>query len=162
MRVVGRQLGLPSSLVDRQPFPGPGLAVRCLGEVRKERLETLREADAIVIDELTKAGLYREIRQAFAVLLPVQSVGVMGDDRTYDDARFSTWEALVQPRGGGGESHLVVDIDSPGVAAQLAAARDVDVLVLRQVQKQCSSKCPLRVPKRLVFTYESWSDLTKL
>lgn len=85
VRAMGLELGLPEEMVWRHPFPGPGLAVRCLGEVRKERLETLREADAIVIDELTKAGLYREIRQAFAVLLPVQSVGVMGDDRTYDD-----------------------------------------------------------------------------
>ncbi len=85
VRAMGLELGLPEEMVWRHPFPGPGLAVRCLGEVRKDRLETLREADAIVIDELTKAGLYREIRQAFAVLLPVQSVGVMGDDRTYDD-----------------------------------------------------------------------------
>ncbi len=85
VRAIGLELGLPEQMVWRHPFPGPGLAVRCLGEIRKERLETLREADAIVIDELTKAGLYREIKQAFAVLLPVQSVGVMGDDRTYDD-----------------------------------------------------------------------------
>jgi GMP synthase (glutamine-hydrolysing) len=85
VREMGLQLGLPDDLVWRHPFPGPGLAVRCLGVVAESRLETLREADAIVIDELHKAGLYREIQQAFAVLLPVQSVGVMGDARTYED-----------------------------------------------------------------------------
>ncbi|MFH1266952.1 MAG: GMP synthase (glutamine-hydrolyzing), partial [Planctomycetota bacterium] len=67
------------------PFPGPGLAVRCLGEVTKKRLETLREADAIVVGEIKAAGLYRQTSQSFAVLLPVQSVGVMGDARTYED-----------------------------------------------------------------------------
>jgi GMP synthase (glutamine-hydrolysing) len=85
VRTLGQELGLPDEMIWRHPFPGPGLAVRCLGEVRKERLEVLRQADAIVIDELRKAGLYRKIQQAFAVLLPVQSVGVMGDFRTYDD-----------------------------------------------------------------------------
>lgn len=86
VRALGLQLGLPERLVWRHPFPGPGLAVRCLGEVTKPRLETLREADAIVLEELERAGLMRKIAQAFAVLLPVQSVGVMGDARTYDDA----------------------------------------------------------------------------
>jgi GMP synthase (glutamine-hydrolysing) len=85
VRQMGLQLGLPDDLVWRHPFPGPGLAVRCLGEVTESRLEPLREADAVVLDELHKAGLYREIQQAFAVLLPVQSVGVMGDARTYED-----------------------------------------------------------------------------
>jgi GMP synthase (glutamine-hydrolysing) len=85
VRALGLQLGLPERLVWRHPFPGPGLAVRCLGEVTKPRLETLREADAIVLEELERAGLMRRIAQAFAVLLPVQSVGVMGDARTYDD-----------------------------------------------------------------------------
>jgi GMP synthase (glutamine-hydrolysing) len=86
VRQLGLQLGLPEDLVWRHPFPGPGLAVRCLGEVTKPRLETLREADAIVVGEIKAAGLYRATSQAFAVLLPVQSVGVMGDERTYDDA----------------------------------------------------------------------------
>ncbi len=84
VRKMGIELGLPENLIWRHPFPGPGLAVRCLGEVTEERLETLREADAIVIEELHRAELYREIQQAFAVLLPIQSVGVMGDDRTYE------------------------------------------------------------------------------
>ncbi|HSG69874.1 MAG TPA: glutamine-hydrolyzing GMP synthase [Planctomycetaceae bacterium] len=86
VRKMGLELGLPEAIVWRHPFPGPGLAVRCLGEITEERLETLRRADAIVLEELRTAGLYRTIQQAFAVLLPVQSVGVMGDGRTYEDA----------------------------------------------------------------------------
>ena len=86
VRKLGEELGLPNSIVWRHPFPGPGLAVRCLGPVSKERLEILRAADAIVIDEINKAGLYRETSQLFAVLLPIQSVGVMGDSRTYENA----------------------------------------------------------------------------
>jgi GMP synthase (glutamine-hydrolysing) len=86
VRRLGLQLGLPEEIVWRHPFPGPGLAVRCLGEVTKSRLDTLRAADAIVVGEIKRAGLYRDTSQAFAVLLPVQSVGVMGDSRTYDDA----------------------------------------------------------------------------
>jgi GMP synthase (glutamine-hydrolysing) len=85
VRTLGLQLGLPERIVWRHPFPGPGLAVRCLGEVTKPRLTVLREADAIVLEEIERAGLMRKISQAFAVLLPVQSVGVMGDARTYDD-----------------------------------------------------------------------------
>ena len=86
VRRLGLELGLPESLVWRHPFPGPGLAVRCLGTVTKVRLNILREADAIAVEEIKNAGLYRETAQAFAVLLPVQSVGVMGDARTYEDA----------------------------------------------------------------------------
>lgn len=85
VRLVGQALGLPEEIVWRHPFPGPGLAVRVVGEVTWERLETLRAADAIYLDELRAAGLYRAVSQAFAVLLPVRSVGVMGDGRTYAD-----------------------------------------------------------------------------
>jgi GMP synthase (glutamine-hydrolysing) len=84
VRNVGRQLGLESEFVDRQPFPGPGLAVRILGEVTPERLRLLRLADAVVAEEIKQAGWYTRLWQSFAVLLPVQSVGVMGDERTYE------------------------------------------------------------------------------
>ncbi len=84
VRRLGHELGLPDSLIWRHPFPGPGLAVRCLGAVTPEGLALLREADAIFLDELVASGTYREVAQAFAVLLPIRSVGVMGDGRTYD------------------------------------------------------------------------------
>lgn len=83
VRLVGEQLGLPEAIVWRQPFPGPGLAIRILGDIEKEKLDTLREADAILHEEIIKAGLYREIWQFFAVLPSMRSVGVMGDERTY-------------------------------------------------------------------------------
>jgi GMP synthase (glutamine-hydrolysing) len=85
VRELGRQLGVPEELVARHPFPGPGLAVRILGEVTAERVARLQEADAIFIEELREAGLYDSVSQAFAVLLPVHSVGVMGDERTYEN-----------------------------------------------------------------------------
>ncbi|MFM9943433.1 MAG: glutamine-hydrolyzing GMP synthase [Hyphomicrobiaceae bacterium] len=84
VRVLGRELGLPEAFVGRHPFPGPGLAIRCPGGITREKLEVLRKADAIYLDEIRKAGLYDTIWQAFAVLLPVRTVGVMGDARTYD------------------------------------------------------------------------------
>ena len=84
VRALGRELGLPDSFIGRHPFPGPGLAIRCPGGITRDKLEILREADAIYLDEIRKAGLYDAIWQAFAVLLPVQTVGVMGDGRTYE------------------------------------------------------------------------------
>jgi GMP synthase (glutamine-hydrolysing) len=84
VRALGRELGLPDVFVGRHPFPGPGLAIRCPGGITKERLEILRRADAVYIEEIRRAGLYDDIWQAFAVLLPVRTVGVMGDYRTYD------------------------------------------------------------------------------
>jgi len=84
VRVLGRELGLPESFIARHPFPGPGLAIRIPGGLSREKLKILREADAVYLDEIRKAGLYDDIWQAFAVLLPVQTVGVMGDGRTYE------------------------------------------------------------------------------
>jgi GMP synthase (glutamine-hydrolysing) len=102
VRAVGLELGLPEDMVWRQPFPGPGLSIRCLGEVTAERLEILRNADWVVVDEIKKNGLYRQVWQSFAVLTPLQTVGVMGDGRTYanvvavrvvtsDDAMTADW-----------------------------------------------------------------------
>ena len=85
VRTVGRALGIPDWFIDRHPFPGPGLGIRVLGEVTKERADILRKADEIYLEEIHNAGLYNDIWQAFAVLLPVQSVGVMGDERTYEN-----------------------------------------------------------------------------
>jgi GMP synthase (glutamine-hydrolysing) len=86
VRRIGRDLGMPNEIIDRQPFPGPGLAVRILGEVTAERVAVLQAADEIVVEEIKKAGLYKHLWQSFAVLLPVKSVGVMGDQRTYANA----------------------------------------------------------------------------
>lgn len=85
VRLLGKELGLPDEIVYRHPFPGPGLGVRCIGEVTAERLDTLRDVDAIFIEEIKKAGLYGDIWQALACLLPVKSVGVQGDERTYEE-----------------------------------------------------------------------------
>jgi len=86
VRALGKELGLPEDIVWRQPFPGPGLAVRMLGEITRERLEVLRQADRVVIQEMKASGWYRRVWQSFVVLLPVQTVGVMGDGRTYENA----------------------------------------------------------------------------
>jgi GMP synthase (glutamine-hydrolysing) len=85
VRVLGKDLGMPEEIINRHPFPGPGLAIRIIGEVTKERCDILRQADMIVLEEIKKAGLYMKVWQSFAVLLPVKSVGVMGDERTYDN-----------------------------------------------------------------------------
>jgi GMP synthase (glutamine-hydrolysing) len=105
VRAVGTELGLPDSMVQRQPFPGPGLAIRIIGEITAERLDTLRDADWIVLDEIKAAGLYHEVWQSFAILTPIRSVGVMGDGRTYgnlvairavtsEDAMTADWAKL--------------------------------------------------------------------
>ncbi|MFC1588456.1 glutamine-hydrolyzing GMP synthase [Planctomycetota bacterium] len=85
VRLLGKKLGLPPHLISRHPFPGPGLAIRIIGEVTEERLKSLRRADTIIVDEITKAGIYHDLWQAFGIFLPISSVGVMGDERTYEN-----------------------------------------------------------------------------
>ncbi len=114
VRRIGRDMGMPEDILGRQPFPGPGLAVRILGEVTPERVALLQEADDIVVSEIKAAGLYSKIWQSFAVLLPVMSVGVMGDQRTYaytaavravhsEDGMTADWTPLPSRRA---EAHL--------------------------------------------------------
>ena len=124
VRTVGMELGLPEAMVLRQPFPGPGLAIRIIGEVTAERLDTLREADWIVIDEIKASGLYRKLWQSFAILTPVRSVGVMGDGRTYanvvairavtsEDGMTADWAKLPYDVLGKISSRIVNEV--PGV-----------------------------------------------
>ncbi len=124
VRQVGIELGLPDAMVQRQPFPGPGLAIRIIGEVTAERLDTLRDADWIVIDEIKAAGLYRSVWQSFAILTPVRSVGVMGDGRTYanvvairavtsEDGMTADWAKLPYDVLGKISSRIVNEV--PGV-----------------------------------------------
>jgi len=124
VRAVGLELGLPEAMVHRQPFPGPGLAIRIIGEVTGERLDTLRDADWIVIDEIKAAGLYRSLWQSFAILTPVRSVGVMGDGRTYanvvairavtsEDGMTADWAKLPYDVLGKISSRIVNEV--PGV-----------------------------------------------
>jgi GMP synthase (glutamine-hydrolysing) len=124
VRAVGTELGLPDSMVQRQPFPGPGLAIRIIGDVTAERLDTLREADWIVIDEIKAAGLYRNVWQSFAILTPLLSVGVMGDGRTYanvvairavtsEDGMTADWAKLPYEVLGKISSRIVNEV--PGV-----------------------------------------------
>jgi GMP synthase (glutamine-hydrolysing) len=124
VRAVGIELGMPEDMVYRQPFPGPGLSVRCLGEVTPERLEILRGADWVVVDEIKKNGLYRQVWQSFAVLTPLQTVGVMGDFRTYanvvavrvvtsEDAMTADWARLPHEVLGRISNRIVNEV--PGV-----------------------------------------------
>ncbi|MBL7069515.1 MAG: glutamine-hydrolyzing GMP synthase [Candidatus Omnitrophica bacterium] len=121
VRLVGRELGLPDEIIHRQPFPGPGLAVRIIGKVTKYRLDILRKADKIVIEEIKRKDLYRDIWQSFAVLLPIKTVGVMGDERTYEnviairavkslDGMTADWVRLPQDLLAGVSSRIINEV----------------------------------------------------
>ena len=139
VRAVGRVLGLPDDILDRHPFPGPGLAVRILGEITEEDLAILREADAIFIDEIRRAGLYDNIWQAFAVLLPVRTVGVQGDFRTYD--RVVALRAITSEDGMTADWFRFPD----EVLARASARISNEVTGINRVVYDVSSKPPATV-----------------
>ncbi|EEX47682.1 glutamine-hydrolyzing GMP synthase [Jonquetella anthropi] len=139
VRALGRLLGLPENIVRRHPFPGPGLAVRCLGDITKEKLNVLRQADHIFLEEIRAAGLYDQIWQAFAVLLPVFTVGVMGDERTY--ARVCALRAITSSDGMTAEwypmPHSVLDRVSTRICNEVRG--------INRVVYDCTSKPPATV-----------------
>ncbi len=138
-RAVGRLLGVPENIVRRHPFPGPGLAVRCLGDITAEKLDILRGADKIFLDEINKAGIYDEIWQAFAVLLPVYTVGVMGDERTY--ARVCALRAITSRDGMTAEWYRM-----PFDVLSRASTRICnEVRGINRVVYDCTSKPPATV-----------------
>jgi GMP synthase (glutamine-hydrolysing) len=122
VRLLGKELGLPDDLVWRQPFPGPGLAVRVLGEIKRDRLQILREVDDVLLEEIKNAGYYKRLWQSFAVLLPLKSVGVMGDHRTYEnivairavtskDAMTADWAKLPHKLLGKISNRIINEVD---------------------------------------------------
>jgi GMP synthase (glutamine-hydrolysing) len=139
VRSAGKVLGLPEEFLYRHPFPGPGLAVRILGEVTEEDLDVLREADAVFIDEIKRAGLYDEIWQAFAVLLPIRTVGVQGDYRTYD--RVIALRAITSEDGMTADWYRF----PPEVLARASARISNEVGGINRVTYDISSKPPATV-----------------
>lgn len=138
-RAVGRLLGVPENIVTRHPFPGPGLAVRCLGDITREKLEILRGADKIFLEEICRAGLYNNIWQAFAVLLPVYTVGVMGDERTY--ARVCALRAITSRDGMTAEwFHMPFE-----VLERVSTRICNEVRGINRVVYDCTSKPPATV-----------------
>ena len=138
-RAVGRLLGVPENIVTRHPFPGPGLAVRCLGDITREKLEILRGADKIFLEEIRRAGLYNNIWQAFAVLLPVYTVGVMGDERTY--ARVCALRAITSRDGMTAEwFHMPFE-----VLERVSTRICNEVRGINRVVYDCTSKPPATV-----------------
>ena len=163
VRAVGEELGLPEEIVWRQPFPGPGLAVRIIGDVTKERLEILRDADAIVLDEIHKAGLYRELWQTFGVLPAIRSVGVQGDGRTYayplilravtsDDAMTADWARLPYDVLASISSRVINEVPGhqPGCLRHL---------VETPVDDRVGVASPGPIPRRLTAPHTGWRTL---
>jgi len=136
VRALGRELGLPEAFVGRHPFPGPGLAIRIPGEVTRERCEILRKADAVYLEEIRSAGLYEAIWQAFAVLLPVRTVGVMGDARTYD--HVCALRAVTSTDGMTADAYPF----DPGFLARVATRIVNEVKGINRVVYDCTSKPP--------------------
>jgi len=139
VRALGRLLSIPTPLVQRHPFPGPGLAIRILGPVTREQVKILQHADSIYIDEIRKAGLYDQISQAFAVLLPVKAVGVMGDKRTYDQ--------VIALRAVQSEDFMTADwyIFPPEVLRRISSRITNEVSGINRVTYDISSKPPSTV-----------------
>jgi GMP synthase (glutamine-hydrolysing) len=136
VRALGREMGLPESFVGRHPFPGPGLAIRVLGAIEPDALAILRKADAIYLEEIRKAGLYDAIWQAFAVLLPVRTVGVMGDARTYD--RVVALRAVTSTDGMTADTYLF----EPAILARIATRIVNEVRGVNRVVYDYTSKPP--------------------
>ncbi len=139
VRLVGEELGLPKEMVWRHPFPGPGLAVRCLGDITKEKLRILRDADRVVIEEMKKSGWYYKVWQSFAVLLPVRSVGVMGDERTYD---YTIAIRIVQSQDGMTANWVKIDQD---VLGNMSSRIINEVKGVNRVVYDISSKPPATI-----------------
>ena len=139
VRQVGRELGLPEEMVGRHPFPGPGLAIRILGEITRPQLDLLRQADAIYIEEIRAAGLYDQIWQAFAVLLPIRSVGVTGDERSYDQV---IGLRAVTSRDGMSADWFPFP---PDVLGQISSRISNEVAVVGRVVYDVSSKPPATI-----------------
>jgi len=139
VRLVGAELGLPKEMVWRHPFPGPGLAVRCLGSITPEKLQILRDADRIVIEEMKRSGWYEKVWQAFAVLLPVKSVGVMGDERSY---AYTIALRIVESRDGMTADWVRID---PEVLARISTRVINEVDGVNRVVYDISSKPPATI-----------------
>jgi len=139
VRALGRLLGIPAPLVQRHPFPGPGLAIRILGVVTREQVKILQQADSIYIEEIRRAGLYNQISQAFAVLLPVRAVGVMGDKRTY--------EQVIALRAVQSEDFMTADwyVFPPDVLRKISSRITNEVAGINRVTYDISSKPPATV-----------------
>jgi len=139
VRALGRLLSIPATLVQRHPFPGPGLAIRILGPVNREQVKILQHADSIYIEEIRKAGLYNDIAQAFAVLLPVKAVGVMGDQRTY--------EQVIALRAVQSEDFMTADwyVFPPEVLRRISSRITNEVVGINRVTYDISSKPPATV-----------------